>query len=251
MPQAVKEMTLLSKDETAMVPANQAGSVIEKLIELAKDPAIDVAKIDKLIDANERAMAHMAKAAFDAAFSAMQGEMPTISERGEILVNGVLRSKYAKYEDIIEVIRPILARHGFAIRHRNEQKDGIVTVVGILSHKAGHSEEDRFEFQPDNSGGKQPIQQVGSTRAYGQRYTTISLVNIVTKGEDNDGAGVGEELPDGFQDWWDDLKLTAGDGLVALKAAWDGSPKPFKAFVAKVNPTGWEKLKQVAAKAGA
>ena len=48
---------------------------------LACDPNVDVAKLEKLIEMQERIMRHQAKAAFDAAFAEMQGEIPIITER--------------------------------------------------------------------------------------------------------------------------------------------------------------------------
>jgi hypothetical protein len=40
----------------------------------------------------------------------------------------------------------------------------------------------------DSSGGKNNIQGMGSSFSYGKRYTTTALLNIVTEGEDDDGA---------------------------------------------------------------
>lgn len=235
MPSVVQDMTLVPKEETAIVPVPKPGEVIAQLIELAKDPQIDVAKIEKLIDANERLMRIRAKIEFDAAFSAMQAELPTITERGEILVNGQLRSKYARYEDIIEVIRPILARHGFAIRHRNESGNGTLTIVGVLSHHGGHSEEDRFECPPDKTGGKADIQAIGSTRSYGQRYTTIALTGLVTKGQDNDGAPqkAAPTAPKGFEQWLADFSASADEGYPVTRRVWSETPVEFREFAQK------------------
>ena len=160
-------------------------TVIERLAAL---PDVPMDKLRELIEMQERIIRQRAKAEFDAAFAAMQGELPTITERGEIKVDGKLRSRYARFEDIMPIVRPIMARHGFGIRHRNERKDdGGLRIIGILSHRGGHSEEDVFECPPDVSGGKSPIQAIGSTRSYGMRYTAVSLLNIVTAGVDTDG----------------------------------------------------------------
>lgn len=236
------------KDEMELAP--RTPDVIAQLIELAKDPAIDVVKIEKLIDANERLMRIQAKASFDAAFADMQGELPAITEQGEIKVNGDLRSRYAKYEDIIEVIRPILQKHGFAIRHRNEMNGNVQTIVGILSHRGGHSEEDRFDCPPDKSGGKQDIQAIGSTRSYGQRYTTISLCNIVTKGQDKDGQATKETVtaPAGYDDWRADMEIIAKEkGLPALSAAFSASKSEYRTYMNQHHRPEWEKTKAHAA----
>jgi hypothetical protein len=229
-------ITQSEQPQTALAPKLDAVDVVSRIVEMAADPSMDVSKLEKLIDMQERVMKIQAVAAFNAAFSDMQGDLPTITERGEILVNGQLRSKYAKYEDIIEVVRPIMKQYGFALRHRNEAgATGIQVIIGILSHKGGHSEEDRFECPPDTSGGKQPIQAVGSTRSYGQRYTTISLLNIVTKGQDNDGQATPKQVkdPEGFEDWLTDLSAAADTGKATMTEAWEKARPEFREHATK------------------
>lgn len=249
MPIPTKDLITQAEQLPAVVETRDLAT---QIIAMAANPDLDVAKLERLIAMQERVMKSQAVAAFNAAFAEMQGELPTITERGEILVNGQLRSRYAKYEDIIEVIRPILKQHGFAIRHRNETAaNGMQVIVGILTHKAGHAEEDRFECAPDKSGGKADIQANGSTRSYGQRYTTISLCGIVTKGQDNDGNAPKEPVtdPTGFTDWAEDLQIIAKEqGFNALYAAWKKSAEPLRNHMTKHYGPRWEALKREAQK---
>lgn len=237
-------------------PAGEASGLVAMFERLARDPAVDVVKLERLIEMQERIMRHNAKAEFDAAFAQMQGEIPLITERGQIEVNGVVRSKYARYEDIMEVVRPILQRHGFAIRHRNEFSEGKLKIIGILSHRSGHSESDEFEAKADTSGSKNDIQALGSTRAYGQRYTTNSLLGIATKGSDDDGhasekAGRPDVVaPKGFEDWWTNMQACAENGLEALTAAWNKSTIEFRNHIMKADKLAWPTLKARAIKAG-
>ncbi len=214
---------------------------------LASDPTVPVDKLEKLIELQERIMRHNAKAEFYAAFAAMQGEIPTISERGEILVNGQLRSKYARNEDIQGAVRPILQKHGFALSFRNEFKDGLLTITGILSHRSGHSEQDTFAAKADSSGGKNEVQALGSTRAYGQRYTTLALLNIATTGEDDDAHGaVKKDQPkaaDGYQDWLDNLTAVAENGWAAFDDAWQKSKPEFRNHLTKTDAIALARLK--------
>lgn len=260
-PATAKQQALVIDPETApqgsTVPAradDQASIGLASVIErLAKNPKVDVNKIEKIIEFQERIMRHQAKAAFDAAFAEMQGELPVIDERGAIKVGNDVRSKYAKYEDIQAAIRPILQKHGFAIRHRNENLDGgILKIVGILSHRGGHSEQDEFLCPADKSGGKQDIQAIGSTRSYGMRYTTIALLNIETRGLDDDGRKSGRtpaaESPAGYDDWVTDLQAVADEGLPKLQASWTGSKPEYKRHLLRTDQAGWEALKKRAAK---
>lgn len=246
---AVKEVALAErKEEAPLQPAaldiNSLAVTIERL---AANPQVDVAKLEKVIELQERILANQAKAAFDEAFALMQGEIPVIRERGK-----ADKSTYAPREDIVEQVRPILARHGFAISHETGWPDkSTVEVIGILTHRLGHEKRSRFLSSADTSGSKNGVQAFGSAIEYGRRYTTTDLLNIVTRGGDDDGRKAGQPAaPEGFDDWWVDLTTTAEDGTAVLKAAWDQSPVEFKRHVAKTNPKSWEDLKRKAAKVG-
>ena len=169
------------------VPDNPA-LVFERL---ARDKAIDPDKLAKLIDLQERIFIHQARERFDTAFAAMQAELPAIDKKGKILNKDktTLRSTYARLEDIHAVIKPILQKHGFSIRHRTEwpaDKPGIIRVVGILTGY-GHREESAFEAPADRNEYRTAIQDQGSTVSYGRRYTTKDLLNLTEVGVDNDG----------------------------------------------------------------
>lgn len=250
------------RDAALSAPAPQApsGDALVLMFErLAINPEVDVAKLEKLIEMQERILRHNAKAEFDAAFAQMQGEIPVISEKGEIEVNGVVRSTYALNEDIQDIVRPILLKYGFSIRHRHETTDGNrIKTTGILSHRGGHSEQDEFETPPDTSGSKNNIQAIGSARSYGQRYTTMSLLNIATRGQDDDGRAAGgkppkepPKPPDGYTGWLEDLTLTAQKGTSELQAAWNTSKAEYRNYLTSHSPKQWEEIKVIGTKATA
>jgi len=208
-------------ESQALAPRPEAGEFVSLVERLATNPAVDVVKLEKIIELQERILRHNAKAAFDEAFSRMQPEIPEIDEKGQIAVKGVVRSTYAKLEDINRVIKPILKQFGFSIRHRTEWPEdhkGIIRVVGILGHKDGHSEESAFEAPMDRSEFRTDIQSEGSTVSYGRRYTTIDLLNISTRGQDDDGAKSGRpQPPDGYEDFKITLSSAAEKGLSAVE----------------------------------
>jgi hypothetical protein len=223
----------LAVRESGLVPQPSSSDVVGMVERLAANPNVDVVKLEKIIELQERILAHNAKAEFDAAFSEMQGEIPIITEDGRIVVNGQLRSKYAKNEDIQRIVKPILKQYGFALRFRNEVDGNRLKVVGILSHRSGHSEQDEFVTAPDDSGSKNSIQAIGSARAYGQRYTTISLLNIATEGTDDDGRRAGKPevvAPKGFDNWWADMAACVSDGITRYQEVWAKSSKEFRDY---------------------
>src|SRR5690606_24552765 len=130
---------------------------------------------------HERMQARQAEQAFNAALSEMQDELPSIGERG----NAAGRYTYALWEDINATIKPILKRHGFALTFRTDFSDGIA-VTGVLTHKDGHREETTIKLPADKSGNKNDVQAVASSVSYGKRYTAGALLNLISRGEDDD-----------------------------------------------------------------
>jgi hypothetical protein len=158
------------------IPQDTSVAMFSMIERAARDPAVDIDKLERLMLMQERAIARQAKADYDAAMATMQPELPSIGERGK--VTG--RYTYAKWEDINQVIKPVLAKHGFALTFRADTSDGI-KVTG------GHREETEMTLPADPSGNKPAVQAVASSVSYGKRYTAGALLNLTSHGEDDDG----------------------------------------------------------------
>lgn len=171
-----------TKHEMQVLDASPMLAMIERA---ARDPAVDMDKMERLMQMKERADAQMARAAFDAAMADLQPELPTIGERGKAVVSGQTRYTFALWEDINTAIKPVLMKHGFALTFRTSFADGI-TVTGVLSHRAGHREETSITLPTDASGSKNAVQAVASSVSYGKRYTAGALLNLTSHGEDDD-----------------------------------------------------------------
>lgn len=185
---------------SSQLPAQTDAAALIHIIErAARDPGVDIDKMQRLMDMQERILIRNAKAAYAAALSAMQPELPVITRKGKIEVRkkdaagertGAVQQStpYALWEDINEGIRPVLAKHGFALSFRvGMAQDGKITITGILSHREGHSEETTITLQHDSTGSKNAVQAVGSSVSYGKRYTAGALLNFTSRGEDDDG----------------------------------------------------------------
>lgn len=230
----------------AAEPPDQWLAMLERL---ATNPEVDLTKIEKLIDLKERTAKTEAEALFNAAYAKMQIELPEIDEKGKIVAEGVLRSTYARFEDIMRAVRPIMGRHGFGIRFEHTREGAIQICTGILSHEAGHSISDKFEAMPDAGGNKPAIQANGSTRSYGQRYTLVALLGIATRNQDDDGrTAQAPDAPAGFDDWWTTMEAVADEGLARLEETWRKSKKEFTAYVRQHKVADWSGLKRKADK---
>lgn len=242
--------------DVQLVPAAAPGESLVLMFErLAKDPAVDVEKLERLIAMQERILAHNAKSAFDAAFAAMQPAIPSIDEKGRIVVDGTTRSTYAKNEDIQDTIRPILARHGFALSFETRWPEkGGIEIVGTLAHVEGYSRSSTFRALADKTGSKNDIQALGSSTSYGRRYTTIDLLNISTRephrGADDDGQGSeAPPAPEGYEAWMSALEAVASEGWPELSKAW-GAKTPnaegFRKHAQRYDAARWQTCRQKA-----
>lgn len=178
-----------NKDEIASIMA-----VIERV---ALNPNADIAKMEKLLDMQERVLSRNSRMAFNAALAQMQSELPSIAENGAIKVGAEVRSRYAMFEDINDAVKPVLQKHGFAISFRIKQESHI-EVTAILSHRDGHSEETTMRLSADTSGSKNAVQAIGSAVSYGKRYTMMAMLNITSRDNndrDDDGQGTSVFLP--------------------------------------------------------
>lgn len=187
---------LVTKEESREVavplPANESAAMLQIISTAAMNPEVDIDKMERMMVMHEKLLNRDAKMAYNSAMAKMQSEMPTINEKGQIIVKGELRSKYAKFEDIIESIRPSLKKFGFSVSFKTNFVESMLDVIGIISHKQGHSEQTTMRLPFDQSGSKNNVQAIGSSVSYGKRYCLCMLLNIATGGEDNDG----NKMPD-------------------------------------------------------
>ena len=241
-----QELVPISTAQPSPLADDGDDGLVQMFERLATNKDVDVEKLERLIAMRERIIALNARAAFNGAFSRMQPEMPEIAERGQLVVKGIVRSTYAKLEDIQAAIKPILKNFGFAMRHRTEwpvDKPGIIRIVGILSHEQGHFEESTFEAPMDKSDYRSDVQSQGSTVSYGRRYTTIDVLNITTRGGDNDGAPQKPTEPAGYDLWRDGMTEFAAEGLARLQVEFQKSKREFRAYITEHEPLVWAKMK--------
>jgi len=203
-------LSIVKEDATPVAIANTAGDAWLAMIErAARDPQIDLTKLERLFEMREKARAIEAKAKYLAALSAMQSELPAANRMGTAH-NG---KKYARFEDVMEALRPVLAKHGFSITFRVDQDDKSMTITGVLGHADGHTEQTQMRLPADTSGAKNAVQAWGSSASYGKRYVTLTLTGIATDDDDDGRAATAvkrkssaESKRDGTSDRFNEIK---------------------------------------------
>ncbi|NWD74814.1 ERF family protein [Pseudomonas gingeri] len=183
---------LAVKDTVERLPAVQSESatIMAIIQQVATNPAADIDKMERLMVMHQQHQERLAKQAFDASMAEMQKKLPVIRERGAIRDKFKnVQSTYALWEDINEELKPVLAKHGFALSFRIPRSNQGVEVEGVLSHRDGHRESTSILLPADATGSKNAVQAVASSVSYGKRYTAGALLNFTTTGEDDDGQG--------------------------------------------------------------
>lgn len=171
-----------SRIEQAPALLSETASVISIIAKAASDPNVDVAKLEKLLDMQERIMAKNAEMAYNTAMAEMQPQFPQIPKTKK-----AHNSNYAPYDEVDKVIKPVYTKFGFSLSFDSRKEGAETTYYGKCSHKDGFSETKQITLPADTSGAKNAIQAVASTISYAKRYLVGMLFNIVTMDEDNDG----------------------------------------------------------------
>ncbi len=184
----------MSQQNLQVVPQNSGEPILAVIERAARDPAVDVDKMAKLLEMAEKIHARQAESAFDAAMSVTQSEMRPVSRDCN---NPQTRSKYASYGALDQAVRPVYSVNGFALSFgtRSTAPDRI-TVTCRISHRAGHSRDVEIDMPSDGKGAKggdvmTKTHATGSAVSYGMRYLLKMIFNIALGEFDDDGNAAG------------------------------------------------------------
>jgi hypothetical protein len=147
--------------------------------------ADSVGVLERMTALYERVEARNAEKEFNAAFVAMQNEIPVIVATS-IIPN---RGKYERYEDVMRVVSPILARHGFSVSFAMGYADNRITQTCHLRHITGHSQSNTFAVR---LGGKADSETQADCKAAttAKRNALLNALNIIIRQDiwqDEDG----------------------------------------------------------------
>jgi ERF superfamily len=194
-----REVTAAQPHAAPAVIAEGPGALLGAIVQLAKDPAVDVTKLQALLTMQERMEAKEAERQFNQAFSRLPSfrvkkngtiDLTSKEDRAKGAAAGTRAVPFAKWEDMSDVIDPFLKAEGFRLIFNSAARQGDgggLTVTGFLLHSGGHSMNASMPLPLDTGPGRNNLQAYGSTLSYGKRYTAEMLLNIVREGVDDDG----------------------------------------------------------------
>lgn len=184
-----KEPAPTMVDETREVTVVTTNPMMMLSQALERGASIEV--LNKLMDLQERWEINNARKEYENAIADARAEIKPIKKNR--------KGNYGNYADMAGIasqLDPIIASHGLSYRFRSRVEDKHVVVTCIVSHRAGHSEENSVPGPVDTSGSKNNIQSIGSTLTYLQRYTlTMALGLSFEDNDDDDDGAKGVRIP--------------------------------------------------------
>lgn len=187
---------------TRIERAAPAESFAAVLMQMLADKDIPADKMEVVMKMRREVLGDQAREAFMEHFAALSAELPQIERDGtvELVKDGRVMGKYAftTIENMDTILRPLLAKHGFAISFGSIDNKDSVTITGTLSGW-GWERTSTYTLPPDNGPGRNAMQARGSSRRYAKRYIVDDLCNVVRKGKDDDARGALEQLIDATQ----------------------------------------------------
>lgn len=97
--------------------------------------------------------------------------------------NPFFKSKYAPLDEVLNVVRPVLSKHGLSIIQAPSSEGEHVSITTTLLHESG----EWIEFAPLSlKTDKNTAQGAGSAITYARRYAVSAILGIASE-EDDDG----------------------------------------------------------------
>ena len=227
-----QEVTVIEQGGAGAVP--DAVSVLQIIERAARDPSVDIDKMERLMQMHERIVKNKAESDFNDAMTACQREIRTITADA---TNPQTRSKYASYAKLDGILRPIYTKHGISISYGTEDTAKVesVRVIAYVA-RGGYTRKYQVDMPADGKGAKggdvmTKTHATGAAMAYGSRYLLKGIFNVAVGEDDRDGNATGDKvLPESVK----------ADFFAAIEAAID------KATCEKL----WSKITAATSKVG-
>lgn len=193
---------MTKKDQdVAVVEGDQVTTLTpNQLIAEAIAQDLDLEKIEKLMDLQERYEKREAQKMFNQAMNEFQANKPELVKTNQVAFKDV-KFRFIPLGKIQKLVDPVLSKYGLSYTWK--QKEEIVdiidpdnkketikatkyTIICEVKHKAGHVEKSELSSLADPTGSKNPIQAIGSAVSYLKRYTLKNALGL-SADEDDDG----------------------------------------------------------------
>lgn len=190
VPAPARETEIILAEQHAL---QQTSPTVEDLMARAIDRG-DTATMQMLMQMRREMKAEAAEEAFSAAMTQAQSEMGRIAANAK---NPNTKSRYATYDALDRVLRPLYTKHGFALNFNSDENcpPQYVHVFCDVSHSGGCSRRYWCPLIPADGKGPKGGDVMSLTHAaasgisYSMRYLLKMIFNVAIGEDDDDGNG--------------------------------------------------------------
>lgn len=122
-------------------------------------------------------------------FAALAKAQLEIENATKASVNPHFKSRYADLAEVLNTVRPVLAKHSICLFQSTAYDGALVSVETVLGHASGGSVSSRASCVP----AKTDAQGVGAATTYLRRYSLAAMCGIAQ--EDDDGQAAAHNAP--------------------------------------------------------
>lgn len=175
-----------------VVPMTTAVAVTPMLlIERAMQSGVDPGKLYELAQQWER---DQAAERFAGALATFQARCPQIKKERLLDLGGGKGPVFASLDDIMLVIKPLLADCGLSVTFSAGITDAGHLVAKCMIHHGRHVESSEITLPVPSQMRVNDTQKMGAALSYAKRYALCAALNIVVTDEDRDGEGLIEAI---------------------------------------------------------
>ena len=179
--------------------AIKKGQAPTSFMALALEKNVTPEQIEKMMDLQFKWEASQARKAYFAAMAAFKENPPDIDKDKKVRIKhkegpGFTEYKHATLANVTSKISAALSKHGLSVSWTTPQEGTQIKVTCRISHVLGHHEETSLSAGHDSSGSKNPIQALGSTISYLERYTVMALTGLASREMDDDAQATVEYI---------------------------------------------------------
>ena len=187
----VKALVTTNNGQGMMESTSPAASMIQAI-----SAGANLETVAKMMELQQVWEANEARKAYHLAMAAFKANPPEIEKDKKVnyatKTGGTVKYNHATLANVTRKISAALSQHGLSASWKTAQ-NGVIMVTCKITHEKGHSEETMLSAPADDSGSKNPIQAIGSTISYLERYTLLALTGLATADMDNDAQGAPAE----------------------------------------------------------
>lgn len=177
----------------ALAPAS-SGTDFAPLLRLAVEKDLDVDKLARLVEMQERAMERDARMQFFDAMAEFQRKCPPIRKTSAARTSpegGKVLYTFAALDEIARTINPIMAAVGLSYSWDStvsgDDKGATLVCVCTVRHKAGHAVTATFGCPIAGTNMMSGAQKAASALTYARRQSLVQALGLTTTDEDDDG----------------------------------------------------------------